>query len=55
VLEATPTPTPEHHSHWVGKCLLFHKMLHTHLTKNCDTTKANLNNYDGLKDPKEHI
>jgi len=53
--DTAPTSTHAHHSHQVKEFLLCHRVLHTHLTKDYVISKANLYNYNGLKDPREHI
>ena len=51
----TPTSTHAHHSHQVKEPLLCHRVPHTYLTKDYVISKANLDNYNGLIDPKKHI
>jgi len=53
--EIAPTLTHAHHSHQVKESLLCHGVLHTHFTKDYIISKANLDNYNGLTDPGEHI
>jgi hypothetical protein len=49
-------PALEHHSHHAKEYILYHRILYTHLLKYCIVIKANLDNYDGLKDHKKaHI
>jgi len=39
----------------VEESLFYHEVLYTHLTKDCVNVKANLDNYDGLADPRKHV
>ena len=45
----------EHCLHQVRDSLFCHRVLQTHLSKDCLSFKANLNNYDRFTDLKEHI
>jgi hypothetical protein len=48
-------PSSKHHSHHVGEYLLYYRVLHIHLFKDCVNAKNILDNYDDLIDSKEHI
>jgi hypothetical protein len=39
----------------MGESLLYYRMLHIHLSKDCVNAKNNLDNYDNLIDSKKHI
>jgi hypothetical protein len=50
--ETAPTPTSAYHSYQVEESLLGQKVLHTYLTKDYVAVKFNLDNYDGIINPK---
>jgi len=46
-------PAFEHHFHHVKEYILYHRVLYSHLLKDCIVMKVNLDNYYGLKDHKK--
>jgi len=48
-------PKNGHHIHQVKDSLRYHWMLHIYLSIDCDFMKTNLNNYNGIIEPRKHM